>query len=99
VFFNNAVLHRSTLNRSNRFRRAYIVHYMKATIQRTERGQKQKGNPAAQHWGSPEAYICGQSYPNCVQTTLEEYSLKWDKAIGRTLREDEIRVMEVSQVD
>jgi len=92
VFFNNAVLHRSTPNRSNRFRRAYIVHYMKATIQRTEKRKNRMRPPSAQDWGSVEAYICGRSYPGCVQTTPEEYSLKWDKAIGRTLTEDEIRV-------
>ncbi len=35
IFFNNALLHRSTPNRSVRYRRAYIVHYMKATVQHT----------------------------------------------------------------
>lgn len=94
VFFNNAVLHRSTPNRSDRFRRAYIVHYMKATIQRTEKRKNWIRPAAAQNWGSVEAYICGQSYPGCVQTTPEEYSLKWDQAIGRTLREDELCVRE-----
>ena len=98
VFFNNAVLHRSTPNRSKRFRRAYIVHYMKATIRRTEKRKNWISPRGAEHWGSVEAYICGQSYPGCVQTTPEEYSLKWDRAIGRTLQEDEIRVSEDSKV-
>jgi phytanoyl-CoA hydroxylase len=98
VFFNNALLHRSTPNVSDRFRRAYIVHYMKGTIQPTERNQNRKVNLAAQNWGSQEAHICGRLYPDCVQTTPEENCMDWDKALGRTLTEEEIRVKEVLQM-
>lgn len=92
VFFNNALLHRSTTNRSNRFRRAYIVHYMKSTIQPNESMLNRPIPPAVLHWGSPEAHICGRLYPNCVQTTPEENSLNWDRALGRTLMQEEIRI-------
>ncbi len=92
VFFNNALLHRSTPNRSDRFRRAYIVHYMKATIQHA--GNRQRIPEGAEHWGTPEMYICGRQLPGCVQTTLEKDSMDWDKALERTLTEDDIRVSE-----
>ena len=90
VFFNNALLHRSTPNRSARFRRAYVVHYMKATIQHT--GNRQRIPEGAEHWGTPEMYICGRQWPGCVQTTLEKDSMDWDGALGRTLTEGDIRV-------
>ena len=92
VVFNNALLHRSTVNRSNRFRRAYIVHYMKLSMQPTEYLRNRRAPAAAQHWGTPEAYICGRQYPGCVQTTSEQNSLNWDRALGRTLAEDDIRI-------
>ncbi len=90
VFFNNALLHRSTPNRSDRFRRAYIVHYMKATIRHIKNTQWVL--EGTQHWGTTEMYICGQQVPGCVQTTPEKESMDWDKALGRTLTEDDIRV-------
>ena len=92
VFFNNALLHRSTPNRSDRFRRAYIVHYMKATIQST--GNRPRIPAGTEQWGTPEMYICGRQLPECVQTTLEKDSMDWDRALGRTLTEDDIRVSE-----
>ena len=92
VFFNNALLHRSTPNRSDRFRRAYIVHYMKATIQHTE--NRPRIPEGTEHWGTPEMYICGQQLPGCVQTTLEKDSMDWDRALERTLTEDDIRISE-----
>lgn len=92
VFFNNALLHRSTPNRSDRFRRAYIVHYMKATIQHT--GNRPRIPEGTEHWGTPEMYICGQQLPGCVQTTLEQDSMGWDRALERTLTEDDIRISE-----
>ena len=92
VFFNNALLHRSTPNRSDRFRRAYIVHYMKATIQHT--GNRPRIPEGTEHWGTPEMYICGQQLPGCVQTTLEKDSMDWDRALERTLTEDDIRISE-----
>ena len=85
VFFNNALLHRSTPNRSDRFRRAYIVHYMKATIQHS--GNRPRIPEGTEHWGTPEMYICGRQLPGCVQTTLEKDSMNWDRALGRTLTE------------
>ena len=90
VFFNNALLHRSTPNRSDRFRRAYVVHYMKATIQHTERGRWIP--PGAENWGTPEMYISGKQYPSCVQTTQEHQSMNWDNALGGTLSEDDIHI-------
>ena len=93
VFFNNALLHCSTPNRSNDFRRAYIVHYMKSTIRHTgsgTAGHRQKILDLG--WGTPEAYICGRQMPGCVQTTPEEESMNWDKALGRTLTEEDIRI-------
>ena len=93
VFFNNALLHRSTPNRSDRFRRAYIVHYMKATIQHT--GNRPRIPEGTEHWGTPEMYICGQQLPGCVQTTLEKDSMDWDRALERTLTEDDIRISEL----
>lgn len=90
VFFNNALLHRSTPNRSTRFRRAYIVHYMKATIQRT--GNRPRIPKGEEQWGTPEMYICGEQWPGCVQTTPEQDSMNWDRALGRGLTEDEVRV-------
>ena len=92
VFFNNALLHRSTPNRSDRFRRAYIVHYMKATIQHT--GNRPRIPEGTEHWGTPEMYICGRQLPGCVQTTLEKDSMDWDRALERTLTEDDIRISE-----
>lgn len=88
VFFNNALFHRSTPNRSNRFRRAYIVHYMKATIQHT--GNRQWTPEGTEHWGTNEMYICG--VPGSIQTTPEKESMNWDSALGRTLTEDDIRI-------
>ncbi len=92
IFFNNALLHRSTPNRSDRFRRAYIVHYMKATIQST--GNRPRIPAGTEQWGTPEMYICGRQLPECVQTTLEKDSMDWDRALGRTLTDDDIRVSE-----
>jgi len=92
IFFNNALLHRSTPNRSDRFRRAYIVHYMKATIQHS--GNRQRIPAGTEHWGTPEMYICGRQWPGCVQTTLEQDSMDWDSALGRTLTQDDIRIAE-----
>ena len=92
VFFNNALLHRSTPNRSDRFRRAYIVHYMKATIQHT--GNRSRIPEGTEHWGTPEMYICGRQLPGCVQTTFEKDSMDWDRALERTLIEDDIRISE-----
>lgn len=92
VFFNNALLHRSTPNRSDRFRRAYIVHYMKATIQHT--GNRPRFPEGTEHWGTPEMYICGRQLSGCVQTTLEKDSMDWDRALERTLTEDDIRISE-----
>ena len=88
VFFNNALLHRSTPNRSDRFRRAYIVHYMKATIQHTR--NRQRIVEGTEHWATMEMYICG--VPGSVQTTPEKNSLNWDNALGRKLTEDDIRI-------
>ena len=88
VFFNNALLHRSTPNRSDRFRRAYIVHYMKATIQHTR--NRQRIVEGTEHWATMEMYICG--VPGSVQTTPEKNSLNWDNTLGRTLTEDDIRI-------
>ena len=90
VFFNNALLHRSTPNRSHRFRRAYIAHYMKATIRHIK--NKQWAPEGTQHWSTPEMYICGRQLPGCVQTTPEKESMDWDKALGRTLTERDIRI-------
>ncbi|MEM7538319.1 MAG: phytanoyl-CoA dioxygenase family protein [Chloroflexota bacterium] len=82
VVFNNALLHRSTPNRSDRYRRAYIVHYMKATNQYTERGyHRLTGQIAEWGWGTPETYICGQRFPDCVQATLDSERLNWDERI------------------
>ncbi len=92
VFFNNALLHRSTPNRSDRFRRAYIVHYMKATIQHTR--NRQWTPEGTEHWGTNEMYICG--VPGTVQTTPEKESMNWDNALGRTLTEDDIRIKRVT---
>ncbi|NKB68117.1 MAG: hypothetical protein GKR89_13730 [Candidatus Latescibacteria bacterium] len=92
VVFNNALLHRSTTNRSTRFRRAYIVHYMKATTRPTAQYETRNKASAEQSWGTPDAYICGQSYPGCVPTTPEEKSMNWDRALGRDLTESEIRL-------
>lgn len=92
VFFNNALLHRSTPNRSDRYRRAYVVHYMKSTIRCTERGQRYRRPAAMGDWGSVECYVSGRQYDGCVRTSLEEESLDWDAALGRELREDEIKV-------
>ena len=90
VFFNNALFHRSTPNRSDRFRRAYIVHYMKATIQHTNTRNRQRMEEETKHWGTSEMYICG--VPGSIQTTPEKESMNWDKALGRTLTEDDIRI-------
>lgn len=90
VFFNNALLHRSTPNRSNRFRRAYIVHYMKATIRHVK--NRRWAPEGTQCWSTPEMYICGRQFPGCVQTTPEKACMDWDKALGRTLTEREIRI-------
>ena len=90
VFFNNALFHRSTPNRSDRFRRAYIVHYMKATIQHTNTRNMQRIAEDTKHWGTHEMYICGM--PGTVQTTPEKESMNWDSALGRTLAEDDIRI-------
>ncbi len=90
VFFNNALFHRSAPNRSDRFRRAYIVHYMKATIQHTNIRNRQRIVEDTEHWGTMEMYICG--VPGSVQTTPEKESMNWDSALGRTLTEDDIRI-------
>lgn len=92
IFFNNALLHRSTTNRSTRFRRAYIVHYMKASIRHTEQYSSRPNPAEAQSWGTPEAHICGRLYPRCVQTTPERESLDWDSALGRALTKEDIRI-------
>ncbi len=82
VFFNNALLHRSTPNRSERYRRAYVVHYMDATIQHTELGYRTMPNKIASWgWGTMETYISGQQFPGCVQTTPEAARLNWDHGI------------------
>ncbi len=90
IFFNNALLHRSTPNRSDRFRRAYIVHYMKATIQHS--GNRPRVPAGTEQWGTNEMYIGGRQLPGCVQTTLEQDSMDWDRALERTLTADDIRV-------
>jgi ectoine hydroxylase-related dioxygenase (phytanoyl-CoA dioxygenase family) len=50
VYFNNALLHQSTPNRSDAFRRAYVVHYMKVSIQHTGQGTRMMGERAAGLW-------------------------------------------------
>lgn len=90
VFFNNALLHRSTVNRSDRFRRAYIVHYMKASIQYIP--GMMRVFEGAEHWGTTEMYVCGKQVSGCVQTTPEEKSMDWDRAVGRSLTEEDIRI-------
>lgn len=82
IVFNNTVLHRSTPNRSTRYRRAYVVHYMQATNQHTERGYRTMPERiAAWGWGTPETYICGRRVPGCVPTTAEADRLNWDEGI------------------
>ena len=93
VFFNNALLHRSTANRSDRFRRAYVVHYMKATIRHTERGRLH-GRPVAMgDWGSVECYVSGRQFEGSVGTTGEDESLNWDGVVGRDLQVEETKVL------
>lgn len=92
VYFNNALLHRSTPNRSDRFRRAFVVHYVKATIQPTPGGERYRRPPGMGDWGTVECYVSGEQIDGCVEISLEEESLDWDAAVGRELREDEIRV-------
>jgi len=80
VYFNNALLHQSTPNRSDAFRRAYVVHYMKVSIQHTGQGTRMMGERAAGWgWGSLEAHISGQQFS--ISTTLETESLNWDHGI------------------
>ncbi len=82
VFFNNTLLHRSTPNRSARYRRAYVVHYMAATNQYTERGYRTLPDKiAGWGWGSMETYISGQRFPGCVQASLEAERVNWDEGI------------------
>ncbi|MEM7125718.1 MAG: phytanoyl-CoA dioxygenase family protein [Chloroflexota bacterium] len=82
VVFNNTLLHRSTPNRSNRYRRAYVVHYMQAANEYTERGYGNRPQKIADWgWGTLETYICGQRYPGCVQTTVDTDRLNWDQGI------------------
>lgn len=90
IFFNNALFHGSHQNRSNRYRRAYVVHYMKSTIQHIE--GKRWIIPGTEEWGTPEMYVCGRLYPDCVQTTPADASMNWDAALGRTLTKNEVRV-------
>ncbi len=91
VFFNNALLHMSTPNHSDRFRRAYIVHYMKATIKHIRSNNNERPK-ARDGWGSSECYVCGSQLSGCVETTDEEKCLDWDAAMGRELTEEEITV-------
>ena len=80
VYFNNALLHRSTPNRSDTFRRAYIVHYMKSSIQYTRQGNRgMRERVSDWNWGSLEAHISGQQFS--ISTTLETESLNWDHGI------------------
>lgn len=87
VFFNNAVLHRSTPNLSNTFRRAYVVHYMTSTTGHADAGQSGRRPKGMGDWGTVEAYVSGQAYSGCVKTTSETESLNWD-AVERLLTED-----------
>lgn len=82
VVFNNTLLHRSTPNRSDRYRRAYVVHYMQATNQYTERGYGNRPEKIANWgWGTLETYICGERFPDCVQTTTDDERINWDGGI------------------
>jgi phytanoyl-CoA hydroxylase len=92
VFFNNALLHRSTPNRSERYRRAYVVHYMKATIRNKASGRFRGGPKGMGDWGSVEAHISGRQVEGCVKTTVENESLDWDVALDRELRIEEVSV-------
>ena len=65
---------------------------MKATIQHT--GNRPRIPEGTEHWGTPEMYICGRQLPGCVQTTFEKDSMDWDRALERTLEEDDIRILE-----
>ena len=89
IFFNNALLHSSTHNLSDRRRRAYIVHFMKATVHHTERGRNQVWATRLR-LGIPEAYICGQRFPECVQTPDDEECLNWDNAIGKPMTQEDL---------
>ena len=89
IYFNNALLHSSKSNLSNLPRRAYVVHYMKATIRHTEQGSNQLKFALKYGLGIPEGYISGGRFDRCVQTPDDEQCLDWDSAIGRKLtRED-----------
>ena len=92
VFFNNALLHRSTPNHSDTFRRAYVVHYMMATIRHKAAWFFRGGPKRMGDWGTVEAYIHGRQIDGCVKTTSEEASLDWDAAVGRDLKAEEVRV-------
>jgi phytanoyl-CoA hydroxylase len=87
VFFNNALLHRSTPNLSNTFRRAYVVHYMTSTIRHADAGRRGRRPKGMGDWGSVEASVSGQLHFGCVKMTSEAESLNWD-GIGELLTED-----------
>ena len=55
IWFNSQVLHKSTDNHSNRFRRANIAHYMDAKGEWTR--------PEAINKKRPPMWICGKTYP------------------------------------
>lgn len=82
VVFNNSLLHRSTPNRSEHYRRAYVVHYMDALNQHTKLGYRAiPERIEGWGWGTPETYICGRRFPECVRTTPEAERLNWDTGI------------------
>ena len=45
-----------------------------------------------ERWGTIEMYICGRQLAGCVETTPEEESLDWDRALRRALTEEDIRI-------
>ena len=92
VFSNNALLHRSTPNLSETFRRAYVVHYLTSTIRHADPARLGGRPKGMGDWGSVEAHVSEQEYAGCVKTPPEAESLDWDEVVGRDMSGAEVRV-------
>jgi ectoine hydroxylase-related dioxygenase (phytanoyl-CoA dioxygenase family) len=92
LYFNNALLHSSKQNLSEHPRRAYVVHYMKASIRPAERGKGQRVKLLAQGLGIPEGYVSEARLEGCVFSPDDEQSLNWDTALGRNMVEEDLRL-------
>ncbi|MFT5089537.1 MAG: ectoine hydroxylase-related dioxygenase (phytanoyl-CoA dioxygenase family) [Candidatus Latescibacterota bacterium] len=59
IWFHSHLLHKSTNNHSQRFRRSYVAHYLSA--------QAEWVNPEKSGKGQPIMWIRGQTFPGKVQ--------------------------------